>query len=446
MNGLRREEGSAVIIAMMILIVILGIGVALLATATGQQRSAFNQQSSESAFSVAEAALNAQVYQLSLQWPTSQNMPAAGYPASCNAASNGASYCPAASDLSTAYPTGSQICPNATSGDAWSNSGTTNGWTTYVRDAGQRDSSTQSLFNSLTEKTQMLPYDASGSGAVWVRAAGTVNCHTVVLVSKVSEQLVALNFPQTVLSANGFEISDNGSKTVLNTADVNGNQSQVSIRCTNLGGYQPVTSQCAQYSKPEEVSPGPSWSSPPTASPTLSPAALQTLKAQANANGTYFSGCPTLSDSSQLAGSVVYIEGGNSQTPCNIKVTGNGTVNSSTSPGLIVLVNGTLTFGGNFTYYGVIYGVNAQNVQPPAPGSDIVTLGGTSTVVGGIDIDGLGTVNLGSSGNGVNCSGNGNGNNKCGDLQFAQSAFPPLTAFAGAAGAPNSFRQLPAGQ
>ena len=41
-------------------------------------------------------------------------------------------------------------------------------------------------------------------------------------------------------------------------------------------------------------------------------------------------------------GSPVYIEG---NANCNIGVTSNATINSKASPGLLVLVNGTLSFG-----------------------------------------------------------------------------------------------------
>ena len=426
------------IVAILILFVVLGVGFALLATANGQQRSAYNQQSSESAYSLAEAALNAQILQLSLQWPTSQNPPAGGYPTGCNAASNGFSYCPSTSNFpSSAYPTSSQTCPAGTPGDAWSTSTPTNGWTTYVRDAGASGSGTESLFSSATEKG-MPAYDTSVTGppdTLWVRAVGIVNCHAAVVVSKVSEQLIALTFPQAVLNANGFSISDNGNKLVLNTADPNGTQGSVSLRCAGLGG-QPPGPSCAGINKDSQVAPGPTYASPPAGSPALSPTALAAVKAKAIANGTYFpatTNCNTIG-AAQLQGSPVYIEG---NANCNIGVTSNATINSKASPGLLVLVNGTLSFGGSMTYYGVIYGVNAQQTS-----SDVVTLGGTSTVFGGIDVDGLGTVSLGSSGNGVDCS----TGNKCGDLEYSAAAFPSLTTFAGAAGSPNSFRQLPAGQ
>jgi len=465
MTKARNEDGIAMIMAIIILFVVLGIGIALLATADSQQRSASNQQSSETAYSLAEAALNAQVFELSQQWPTASdapapsNTPTLGYPTSCNAASNGTSFCPNASDLSAAYPTSSQTCPAGTPKDAWSSSSSvTNGWTTYVRDAGGSGSSTQSLFSSSTEETA-APYDSSYSppnfpGAVWVRAVGIINCHMAVVVTKVSAQITGLNFPNYVLNANSFTISNNGNKDILNTEDTNGNTSQISLRCSGEGGLPPDPA-CAGVNNSSEIAPTTSYSTSPPLSPTLcngsgipdppcKPGENQLLEVKqlAIANGTYFpvGHCPT--SGSQLIGWVVYVDGTDS-SPCNMQITANTVMNSLASPGLLVIVNGTLTLKGSSTFYGVIYAANQGNLS-----STVVTLGGTTTVVGGVAVDGNGTLalSLGSSGNGQNpCTDTGS-SNKCGDLEYDSAAFDSLDGFAGADPTPNTFRQLPATQ
>ena len=447
MSRARNEEGIAMIMAILVLFVVLGIGTALLATAGGQQRSALNEQAGETAYSLAEAALNAQVFQLSLQWPTSgdapqpSSSPNLGYPTSCTAASNGASYCPTASDLTSSYPTSSQTCPTGTQGDAWNGSSVHNGWTTYVRDAGPVGSASQSLFTSTGSAGEQiaLPYDANGSGAVWVRAVGVVNCHTAVVVTKVAAQVVAVNFPKSLLDANSFIISDSGNKDILNTQDPNGNSSQISLRCNGEGG-EPPGPTCARIQKSTQVAPVASYASPPAPSPTLSAAQLAEVKALAIQHGTYYpasTDCSTIG-ASQLQGSPVYIEGGAS---CAISITSNPTINSYASPGFLVLVNGTLSFAGTATYYGVIYDANQGGLS-----GDVVDLGGTATVVGGITADSNAGLTLGSSGNGViNCNDTGNGN-KCGDLEYYSYAFAGLSGFNGANSTPNTFRQLPDNQ
>jgi hypothetical protein len=156
----------------------------------------------------------------------------------------------------------------------------------------------------------------------------------------------------------------------------------------------------------------------------------------AQANGTYFpssTDCSTIT-ASQLAGPLVYIEG---NPTCNISIPSNPLINGQSSPGWLIINDGTLSFTGSATFYGVIYGVNASNQS-----ASIVNLGGTSTVVGGLAVNGLATLSLGSSGNGVGCG----PSNKCGDLMFDPNAFNTLVGFGGADQTPNTFRQLPANQ
>jgi Tfp pilus assembly protein PilX len=461
MSRARSEQGSALMMAVIILFIALGIGAALMATAISQKRESSNQQRTESAYSLAEAALNAQIYQLTLQWPTSNDAsqpsssPNLGYPTSCNAASNGTSYCPSSSDLAAAYPTTSGTCPSGTQGDAWSSSSSVkNGWTTYVRDAGTSTSPTAStLFGSATEENA-APYDLTGSanpaagGFLWVRAVGVVNCHMAVLITKVADQIIGLNFPKYVLNANSFTISDTGNKDVLNTGDVSGTTqvaSQISLRCDGEGGLPP-NSTCAGVQNPSQIAPTTSYATNPAPSPTLSASQLAAAKALAIEDGTYIpssTDCTTIT-ASQLQGQVVYVEG-NSNCYGNggINIQSNSVFNSFSSPGLLIIANGTLAFKGNSTFYGIIYAANQANYS-----GTVVYLGGTTTVIGGVAVDGSGqlALNLGSSGNGaVACTDTGF-NNKCGDLEYDANAFNGLVGFAGAAPVPNTFRQLPNSQ
>jgi hypothetical protein len=454
MTRLRGEQGSALMMALAIMLMGLLIGSALLATAIAQQHQAGNQQQSETAYSLAEAALNAQVFALSQQWPTSADAPQPstppgyGYPTRCNAASNGTSYCPAPADLS-AYTPGAQTCPSGVPGDAWNTgSAVTNGWSTYVRDAGASGASSQALFSSSAEKTA-APFNASvhsnGAGSVWVRAVGIVNCHVAVLVTKVSDQVGSLSFPKYVLDANSFSTSNNGQKDIVNVQDTNGNTSQISLRCAgaaNGNGAQPPNATCAGARNSSQIQPAPSYASPPAGSPTLNAAQLAAVKKLAIEKGTYIPSSVACSSitAAQLQGSPVYIEGNAS---CNgsggISISSNPQINAPPlPPGLLVIVNGTISFSGTATYYGVIYAPNEGGYT-----GDVVTLGGTSTVVGGISVDGNASLNLGSSGNGaVDCTDTSK-SQKCGDLEYDAGAFSGLSGFDGAASAPNMFRQLP---
>jgi hypothetical protein len=130
----------------------------------------------------------------------------------------------------------------------------------------------------------------------------------------------------------------------------------------------------------------------------------------------------------------VYVEG------CSeLKIKANGEANCEgmtqttgpSSPGFLVIANGTLELSGNSTYCGVIYAANLQK-----SGEAVVKLQGGTVVVGGIIVDGTGGIEFGSSGQGGNPA----------NLVFDSLAIRNLTISAGAAATRNSFRILPAGQ
>jgi len=427
------EDGVAMIITVLILFVLLAFGAALLSTSVAQKRSGFNQQTDEGAFSLAEAALNAQVYELSLKWPTASDGPQTtkstnyGWPSSCTAASNGATYCPSASDFSTAYPVSSQTCRSG-QGDAWSSSAPTNGWTTYVRDAG----SGQSYFSSSAEKAA-LPFDASRSKYLWVRAVGTVDCHTAVVVQKVSEQILSVPVPNVVLDANGFDITDSGNKIILNTQGTAPQSTQINVRCNGLQppSTSPQSSNCTQFSKSSQITTSPPNYGPGYSATTLNASQLQQIQTMAAANGTYFGPGVCPSSMSQLTGNPTYVDG----TGCGtIHIADNSDANSASSPGYLVIANANIEFDGGGTFYGMIYDANLQNSS-----GVVVSISGTTTIVGGVIVDGNGIVALGSSGNGVDCS----PSKKCGDLMYGPNPGGGMQSFGGAAGTPNTFRQLP---
>ena len=122
-----------------------------------------------------------------------------------------------------------------------------------------------------------------------------------------------------------------------------------------------------------------------------------------------------------------------------LSIKANGTANCEglsahsgpSSPGFLVLANGTFELSGNSTYCGVIYAANLENLK-----TAVVKLQGGTVVVGGIIVDGEGGIEFGSSGQGGNPA----------NLVFNSLAFDNLTISAGAASTRNSFRILPSGQ
>lgn len=445
MRRARNEEGFAVVTAILLLTVILGLGLGLLQFADAQQKASTREQASEAAFNVAEAALSAQVGQLSRAWPTS----ATAFPekhCTSNETYNASTDCPSPTDLKLDPNTGSTACSGA---DAWESS-LSNRWTTYVRE----DVGASSLFNS-TQEQSAPSYASSDSGALWVRSVGVVQCHPVAVITLVTRQRVSLEFLEDAIAGNWFEVTNSGNKVIVDRKGDASQAAPVSMRCDPL----PPGGKCEQYNagsthppRVSQVSPPIANENPPTSTTTLTASQLETIKSEAQAHGTFYSptNCPT--SMQQLAGvqlptegvllptsprAPVYIEG------CGaVNIQANGTANCESptpaasppnpaSPGFLVLANGTFELSGKSIYCGVIYAANLENLSGP-----VVKLQGGTVVVGGIVVDGAGGIDFGSSGQGGNPA----------NLVFDPLAIHNATISAGAAATRNSFRVLPSGQ
>jgi type II secretory pathway pseudopilin PulG len=411
MRRARSEDGFALVAAIVLLGAILSVGIGLLTFADAQQRASTREQSGESAFNLAEAALNTQVGQISREWPASEEAETKEkYPRTCtpgtSTATNG---CPDPASLTVGYPTTGAACPAGTPADTWG-SPVTNKWTTYVRD----DVGQSPYFNSAAEQTAAT-WDKNGDGKVWVRSVGIVNCRVVTLTELVAAQYVPTNFPHDAFAANWFTITNNGNKTMI---DRKGNGSQPgggNARCAN-----PHPAECS-HRREGQIEPE-YEEEPPGPSSTMSAVQLEELKAQAKSEGHFYSGsagnCPTTVEG--LSGRPTYIEG------CGELSFNGGTGNSEASPGFLVLADGTLYLGGNATFYGVIYAVNKQNSE-----GAVVTLHANAHVIGAIGVDGNGGIEFGSSHE---------------NLKYDPTAINELKVFAGAAATRNSFRVLPINQ
>jgi hypothetical protein len=148
---------------------------------------------------------------------------------------------------------------------------------------------------------------------------------------------------------------------------------------------------------------------------TLTSDQIAGLRLQAQNAGTYY---PTGTCPPNLTGQLVFVE---DMTGC----TGYRGGNTANAPGVLVFMRGTISFGGNSVFYGIIYAGNQQNST-----GAVVSLGGTSAIQGAVVVDGPGGVVAGSSGT---------------NIVFDQRAFGSLQALANAAMVPNTWRQLPAG-
>jgi type II secretory pathway pseudopilin PulG len=416
MSRARSEQGFTLIAAVLVLGVISVIALSLLLLSDNTQKAASREQASETAFNVAEAALNAQVAQLSRAWPAEAGE---AYPSRCISSttteSNG---CPSQGNITASYSNvGSNSCPAGAQGDKWG-SPTTNEWTTYVRDDTEK---TGALFNSSNEQGA-LTYDANGDEKLWVRAVGMVQCRMVTLVTLVSRQLVAVNFPHNAVTGNWFTVTNKGHvereegcvhALVCTQGESSGQNGAISMRCTT-----PHPEPCKDY-REGQISPDTSGAEP-SPTETLTSSQLEAIKLQAKAGGHYYPAgmCPT----GMPAGLPVYVEG-----PCAVSsAKGNEEANSKASPGFLVIVNGTFNVEKTSKFFGVIYCVNAQKSSEA-----VVTLHGNGEIFGSIVVDGNGGIEFGSSGT---------------NFVYEPKAINEIKAYAGAAATRNSFRVLPNGE
>jgi type II secretory pathway pseudopilin PulG len=441
MRRVSNEDGFVMVAAIIMLTVILGLGLGLLLFSDAQQTDSAREQASEAAFNVANAALNAQIGQLSRKWPNPEVEKAraakgeeAEMPTKCTASvSTETNDCPSSTDLKLDPNTGSTTCSGT---DVWGSS-LSNHWTTYVRRDVTESKAESLIFNSKEEEKQLTYPENPETGALWVRAVGVVQCHAVAVVSLVTRLRVKLRVPEDAIVGNWFTTDNEGKKVIVNRKGHNvAEPAPVSMRCELPlpAGLE----KCEEY-VPGQVSPAIGEEHPTAPSVTLTASQLETLKSEAIAYKTFYSPtfpykCPT--SMSQLQGvelststrAPVYIEG------CGaVSFVAKGEANTEANPGFLVLANGTLEIAAKSTYYGLIYAANLEHSE-----NWVVKLHGGGRVVGGIIVDGKGGIEFGES--------HGKGKEEEGNFEFSSLAINNLTISAGAAATRNSFRILPAGQ
>ncbi|HEX8160027.1 MAG TPA: hypothetical protein VF526_21820 [Solirubrobacteraceae bacterium] len=411
---LREESGFALVPVIFLLLMMLMMGFALLSTTDSQSDVSRREHTRESSFNLAESALTAHAAQLGRSWPTTSAAPTSCDPSSTNTA------CPQATAVTGGY--------TATDyGAVCSSSPTTPAWQTTVRD--NLSSNEQFWTTAVNSRNQ---YDANGDGVVWLRATATVRCHDVSVVALVSHSIVPIAFSNNAVTANFIQTSNQGKKVIIDTLGTYaqppsarpGAAAQpgaVVARCSGM-----TQAQCLKYDASKGQIQPPAARTDTTVSTTaLSSTQLASLERQASAAGTYWpnanGSCPTTA--AQLAsvgGAPVVVKG-----PCAVTLGSNNTVNSGSSPGALVIEQGTFSISGNATFYGLIYMANQQGSS-----GTVLNIQGNGLVQGVVSVDGLGGVTAGSSKT---------------NLIYDPRAATLLKGETGAAIAKNSFRVLAQG-
>jgi Tfp pilus assembly protein PilX len=373
------EQGWALVTAIMLMTIMLGTILSVATYVDGQTKLGATTRKRETAFNMAEAAMNMQTYALSRDWPGAGQI-LTQYPVCTTSTS--VSRCPNPTEMSNLIAS-----PDST--------GAT--WQTQVRDNGG-DSNSANFYSDATVLSQPA-YDANGDGRMWVRATATARGKSRTIVELVRVEEEALDLPHAAVVAGRFQSTNSGNKVVVDTSSGTGANGFVGVRCTPSLG-ETTTSACLDQplgTAPtqtqakwdalvqQQISPYAGHvQTGYTSANAMSQATRDQLKARAIADGKYYATCPP----AWPTGTIVYIESGDCTYSSNV------TINSATRPGLLLMNSGTLTLKGTGDYWGVIYCVNAQNSS-----GVVLSLQGSGTLHGGVFADGNGIVSAGGTNN-----------------------------------------------
>ncbi len=405
---LRREDGWLVVTAIAVTTMMVGIGLAIFSTVGTQQSMSRQERNRDSAFNLAESALYAQAFILSRNWPQAQ--PGIGATWTCTQTVTTDGLCPSFTSIQNAVD-GSSI-PDLKSGIKWR---------LTVSDNGKTTPTTDYITSTSDPNYTSADFDQNGDKRIWVRADGWAQGKERSLVALLQLEQFAEPFPQNVITAGHFHNDNSGNKLLINTRGDSSTGSQVVVHCAS------TNSDCAVVPKASQVGPGDILFQPPPGGdssqiPTaMTVSELGRFQAAAQANGTYYTSCPT---AAQLEGSVVFIDFPSYNTANVCSYTGKNTWNAA-SPGLLIIRNGILSLGGNTTFYGLIYAPN-----PSCTSDDLVETQGNTHIYGGVAIDCNGGLDVGESQENVT---------------FESTAFNNLKTTGAAGLVQNTWRELPAG-
>lgn len=403
-HRLRGEEGSVLVIAIILMSFMLSVGLASFRFVDTQQQRSREQRERETSLNLAEGVLYSQGFALAQRWPGNAAGGAA-VPLVCTSASV-QDMCPDPNTLA-AGNSSSPAAANFTSADV----AAAVTWETRIRDNGAP------LFDSFDLARADEPqsgcgtgacrWDANGDRKLWVQARAVVRGQPRNLLALLKREQFAEGFAQSAVTAGSFEVSNSGNKTIINAGG-----SQVVVRCTTSGtgctDYDPAKAQVLPSTIVRD----------PAVPPAMSDAQIERMKASAQSASpsTYYTSCPA-----SLTGTVVFID---VPTGTSCTDSGAGTYNSPSEPGIVIMPRGSLTLRG--TLHGLIYMANGQASAGP-----VLTLASNSQLFGGLAIDGPGRLVVGQA------------SGQRATITYVANAFTSLRSFGTTALVQNTWRELP---
>lgn len=406
-HSVRCEDGSILVVAIVLTSIMLTIALSSFAFVDGQQERATEQRQRESALNLAEGVLYAQGFALARDWPGNADQGAL-MPATCTSAA-AQNLCPDPRTLAAANSS-TPASANFTNADASANVT----WTTRIRDNGGplADAFDVTAINAAQTGCAQVPcrWDANGDLKLWVQAQAVVQGRPRNLVALLKREEFAEAFgANNAVTAGGFETTNSGNKTII---DVTG--SQAVVRCAPLGPG------CSEYDAgKDQVLPAPiSIPGTPRAMTDVQLARFKAAAQSANPS-TYYTSCPP-----SYAGRVVFID---LPSPTSCTDVNGATYNSASKPGILVMARGTLAM--RSTYHGLVYMVNGPGSEAHLS-TTVLTVSANGQIVGGVAIDGAGRLVVGQS-----------SHNRA-SIVFDPNSFNSLVSFGTAGLVQNTWREL----
>ncbi|MCL4368345.1 MAG: hypothetical protein M1337_04165 [Actinobacteria bacterium] len=321
LHNRRSEQGSAIIIVMMFVLVFMGMGIALFSLLQSNTRSTQLERQEVKSFNVAEAGVDAGMAALKYSWPNASGMSATVDPATIRAQFS-----------TTDFRNGSH--PGAGPFDTV---------TIYDNTSG----------NPLTDGATPVLWDANGDGRMWVDSRADVDDdrHRVLILAERTN--MPFDIPWVAMFASTAGANGQGLDVGFESGPLPPNQTAVGAF------YNGTFGKGVNAIPPVLANPA----SPGTFSDYASVGLMGLLKSMAQAKGTYFSDTlaspNAATDASAFlqtpasAGSIVYIE---TSTTNTLTISGNNQIGSVTKPVILVIKGPGLQvdWRGTADFYGLL--------------------------------------------------------------------------------------------
>ena len=322
---LSEERGWGLVSSVLVVGILISLSLPLLSLVDAQQSQSAHERKSESSFNLAEAALDASMFVLGKDWPA---LATSAYPSACTRHRR-------ACDCPSAGPPDPHLHGRRLHESRLDRAGPRRHRDRVLRPGGH-------------------PFDAELGRERQREGVGPRRCPRGCgrpdgRRAREAHRTRPSPSPATPSPPAGSAPRTTATRSSWTRRGTPRRRRRVAVRCTlpapsRLPQLQRPRARCRRTRRPRDM---------PATSDRCGRGRSSGLRAKAKTLGTYYaSGCPA-----SLTGELVFVENG------DCSYTGGGQRQLRRRPGMLVIANGTLSFGGNFTYYGLVYGANLQQLH-----------------------------------------------------------------------------------